>query len=72
MLKINDNNFPATGRYIHTLVHTMLNYNFGNGKTQLKAVSNTVSNTAVSYTGLHSYLIPCYCSMFHCFWLEFQ
>jgi hypothetical protein len=55
-------NFPANWRYIHILVHTMLNYNFGNGKTQLKAVSNPVSNTDVSYTGLHSYLIPCYCS----------
>jgi hypothetical protein len=38
---------------------TMHNYNFGNGKIQLKAVSNPMSNTAVSYTGLHSYLISC-------------
>ena len=40
----------------------MLNYNFDSGKTHLKAVSNAVSNTAVSYIGLHSYLVPCYYS----------
>lgn len=36
------------------------NCNFCIGRTQLQAVSNSVSKAAVSYTGLHSHLVPHY------------